>query len=116
MDQPTVWQALGIAPTREIGEIRRAYAGRLKECHPEENPEGFQRIRTAYEAALRISRGAADAVGSVPPTPIKEAVAQGPASALTSGAIIDPCVTNVLSLSCNPEVKRDASFRYSAGT
>jgi hypothetical protein len=86
-DQTTVWQALGISPTREIADIRRAYAARLKECHPEENPEGFQRLRAAYEAALRAARGAADATSSLPPTAVREATAQVPPSAPSSGAI-----------------------------
>lgn len=86
-DQPTVWQALGISPTREIGDIRRAYAARLKECHPEENPEGFQRLRGAYEAALRAARGAADTAGSLRPSGVKEPVAEVQPSASMSGAI-----------------------------
>jgi hypothetical protein len=81
-DQATVWQALGIPPTREIGDIRRAYAARLKECHPEENPDAFQRLREAYEAALRAARGAATAAGSAPPTAVKEAV--GPVQSQTT--------------------------------
>ena len=47
-----VWQELGIAPTAEVREIRRAYAQRLRHTHPEDDPEGFQRLRAAYESAM----------------------------------------------------------------
>lgn len=54
------WQILGIAATREVREIKRAYAIALKKTHPEDDPEGFQKLRRAYETALAMAeRGAA---------------------------------------------------------
>lgn len=66
---PLIWERLGLAPTREVSAIRRAYAQALRRTHPEDDPEGFASLRAAYEAALRQAEGA-----GVPraPTPGRE--------------------------------------------
>lgn len=46
------WTILGIAPTDDIRSVKRAYAARLKECRPEDDPQGFAQLREAYEAVL----------------------------------------------------------------
>ena len=43
------WDILGIAPTDDLREIKRAYAKALRIHHPEKDPEGFQKLRAAYE-------------------------------------------------------------------
>lgn len=47
-----VWGILGIERTADTKVIKRAYAKMLKNYHPEDDPEGFMRLRKAYEAAL----------------------------------------------------------------
>lgn len=51
-----IWKMLGISPTNEVDDIRRAYARRLKQVHPEDDPEGFQALRAAYEQASNMAR------------------------------------------------------------
>lgn len=53
----SIWTALGIEPTKDVSAIKRAYAEKAKTCHPEEDPEGFLRLRRAYEAALAYAEG-----------------------------------------------------------
>ena len=49
--------ALGLAPDADERAIKRAYATRLKTSRPDEDPEGFQRLNEAYQAALAQCRG-----------------------------------------------------------
>lgn len=43
---------LGIAADSDERAIKRAYAQRLRQCRPDEDPQGFQQLRAAYEEAL----------------------------------------------------------------
>ncbi|ANY69063.1 hypothetical protein BBD42_23195 [Paenibacillus sp. BIHB 4019] len=51
----TEWDILGIDPTSNKKEIRSAYSALLKKCHPEDDPMGFMRLRSAYEQALKLA-------------------------------------------------------------
>lgn len=46
------WEVLGIEPTSDKKEIKKAYARLLKQYHPEENPEEFKQIQEAYQHCL----------------------------------------------------------------
>lgn len=46
------WKRLQLEPTHDAKAIRRAYAQQLKLYHPEENPEGYQQLRQAYEQIM----------------------------------------------------------------
>lgn len=54
----TIWDMLGITPTRDKRVIKKAYAARVKEIHPEEKPEEFQALYKAYQAALERVKNA----------------------------------------------------------
>lgn len=47
------FEILGIAPTKDTKAIRKAYSAKLPLHSPENDPEGFQKLRGAYEEALK---------------------------------------------------------------
>lgn len=50
------WSELGLSGPASPEEIKHAYAQRLKDIHPEENPDGFQRLHRAYQVARRLTQ------------------------------------------------------------
>ena len=51
---------LGIAPTDDVRAIKRAYAQALKRCRPDDDPQGYQRLREALEWALEWARASTE--------------------------------------------------------
>ncbi len=56
MELLEVFQVLGIEQTRDERAIKTAYREKLSETNPEENPEGFKRLRRAYELACEYAK------------------------------------------------------------
>ncbi|GAA6142184.1 J domain-containing protein [Hydrogenophaga sp. 5NK40-0174] len=50
------YEVLGIGPEADERDIKRAYARLLKKTRPDDDPEGFQRLNEAYQAALRFAQ------------------------------------------------------------
>ncbi|MFF2484322.1 tetratricopeptide repeat protein [Paenibacillus sp. NPDC058071] len=51
-----IWDVLGVDPSSDSSIIKRAYAKQLKLHHPEDDPEGYQRLREAYDQALKQAK------------------------------------------------------------
>ena len=50
------FRKLGIKQTASIQEIKRAYAGKLKQHRPDEDPAGFQEVNSAFQSAIEIAK------------------------------------------------------------
>ncbi|MDR0853493.1 MAG: tetratricopeptide repeat protein [Clostridiales Family XIII bacterium] len=55
-----IWGILGIAETKDEEAIKAAYMTLLPDFHPEDDPEGFQRLRRAYEDAVSFANAPED--------------------------------------------------------
>lgn len=55
MDRIEIFQILGIEETKDEKQIKNAYRRKLSVTNPEDDPEGFKRLRTAYEEACRLA-------------------------------------------------------------
>lgn len=51
-----IWSILEIEPTTNKKVIQQAYADKLKMCHPEDDPVGFQHLQEAYRSAIAYAK------------------------------------------------------------
>lgn len=61
MEKELIFDILGIGETKDEQAIQAAYHSLLKHTNPEDDPEGFKRLRKAYEEAIEYARQAEDA-------------------------------------------------------
>lgn len=52
----TIWKVLEISPTKDIKEIKKAYAAQLRLIQIDQNPELFQELKEAFDYALGYAR------------------------------------------------------------
>lgn len=56
MEAQLVWKVLGMEPTKEEEELKNRYHELLRGVNPEDDPEGFKRLREAYEQAMSLAK------------------------------------------------------------
>lgn len=56
MGRKSCWKILGIEPTKDITEIKRAYAKLAHQVSPEDQPEEYQKIHEAYKQAAAYAK------------------------------------------------------------
>ena len=85
-----IWSILGIAPTKDERALKRAYHAKLRVTNPEDDPEGFQRLRAAYDQARQMAAYAdyEEEVGEGEESPA-EASAEDAAAPVFAGDLFD---------------------------
>jgi hypothetical protein len=68
MSLPWFWDCLDLTPAAGTRDVKRRYSQLLKLNRPEDNPQGFQQLRAAYEICLRLAREREEA-GDAEPLP-----------------------------------------------
>lgn len=65
-----IWKILGIEKTKDKDAIKKAYRTKLVSVNPEDNPEGFMELRSAFEEANRYAEEAENPEEMQPETPV----------------------------------------------
>ena len=60
-----IWEILGIQKTKDATKIKDAYYEKLSKVNPEDNQEGFMRLRKAYEEAIEYTKSEEEEKGEI---------------------------------------------------
>ena len=52
----SIWDILGVPKESDLKTIKKAYAKLLKENNPEDNAEEYQKLREAYDEAIKYKK------------------------------------------------------------
>jgi hypothetical protein len=63
------WSVLGIEATGDLVAVKRAYAVKLKQARPDDDPQAYQALRAAYESALAPDQALAPSEPKAAPMP-----------------------------------------------
>jgi hypothetical protein len=110
------WPLLDVPYGSDEAIVKRAYAAKLKQTRPDDDPDGFARLRAEYEAALGAGRLvfpavriATNAVADVPPR-------ASSASAIASDAATDePSPDDALGADVLDELERALAHAKNTG-
>lgn len=83
----TCWTVLGLPEDADKRSIKRQYAGLLKQYRPDQDPEGFQRLREAYEQALEWAQWRDHEEHDESPALLEESLMQAPVQASMQASI-----------------------------
>ena len=72
MEKQQAFQILNIPETKEEEKIRQAYFACLKFTNPEDDPEGFKQLRSAYEIAIQFANSEEKIDSDASLTPIEQ--------------------------------------------
>ena len=67
MEKQLIFHILGIEETKDESVLKEAYLNMLKKTNPEDNPEGFKRLRQAYEEAVSLAKTPDEETSDTPP-------------------------------------------------
>ncbi len=81
---------LGVEPGLDPKALRRAYLRKVKTCKPEVDPEGFARLRQAYELLLQQPEPDDEPGDTAPEGPIPEAPPEPPPGSEQSWEALEP--------------------------